>query len=184
MHKAIGRKAISMLLATFMAATAWAAEAPEAERQKLAEDYFRVSGYEDMYNDKKKVEEMISSQMYSLEQSLLPQMTPEQAAEYRRQMAAMRPDINRIIGTTLDAMRPDMIKVVAETYTAEELRAMVAFYSSESGRKIVAKNPQLMNQMMAIGGRHMGGMMKSMQKLVADRMQQSANAASGSGKGK
>jgi hypothetical protein len=61
---------------------------------------------------------------------------------------------------------------------------MVTFYSSETGRKIVAKNPQVMNQMMAIGGRHMGGMMQSMQKMITERLQKPARAASGPGKGK
>lgn len=178
------RSAVLMMLAVLLPASAWAAETPDAERQKLAEDYFRVSGYEDIYNDKKKVEEMISSQMYALEQSLTPQMTPEQAATYRREMAALRPDLNRIIAATLTAMRPDMIRTVADTYSAEELRAMVAFYSSETGRKIVARNPQLMNQMMAIGGRHMGGMMQSMQKMITERLQKPAKAASGPVKGK
>ncbi|MDF3031888.1 MAG: hypothetical protein K0R03_2446 [Moraxellaceae bacterium] len=178
------RSAIALLLMVFLSGLTWADDTASAERHKLAAEYFRVSGYEELYGDSRKVEEAISSQMYTLEQSVTANMAPADAADYRRFMAEMRPDINRVIAAALERMRPQMIDAVAETYGIEELRALVAFYSSETGQKIVARTPELTNRMMAVGGREMGEMMKSMQQLVASRLQQAPKPRAAAGKGK
>lgn len=40
-----------------------------------------------------------------------------------------------------DKLREESIKAMVETFTAEELKAMIAFYGSDTGRSISAKTP-------------------------------------------
>lgn len=176
------RGVVAMLL---LAASALAAAAEaSAEQQKLAAEYFRVSGFEEMYSDPDKIYAMVESQMRSMDASITAQMPPDKAAEYRRQMTAVAPEMKRVILQAVQRMKPDMVAAVAKTYSVAELRALVDFYSSAIGRSIVAKNPALMDNMMAVSGARMGEMMQELQGVVANQVNSSRQPAAKPAKGK
>lgn len=176
-----GFVAMLLLAASTLAA---AAGAVSAEQQKLAEEYFRVSGFEEMYSDPEKIYGMVESQMRSMDASITAQMSPESAADYRRQMTAIAPDMKRVILQAVQRMKPDMVAAVAKTYSAGELKALVNFYSSPIGSSIVAKNPALMDSMMAVSGARMGEMMQELQGVVAGQMSGARQPAAKPAKGK
>lgn len=163
----ITRFATAALLALGLSLPALAAEPAPDERTTLAQTYFRVSGIEAMYSDPDKLVGMVNAQMQAVEANLAAQMTPEQLAAYRAHMAALAPDLRRVIGDAVRRMRPDMIAAVARTYSVPELKALIAFYDSPTGRAIVAKNDVLLEDMGQVSGRHMAAMMQDLQQLMA-----------------
>jgi len=52
---------------------------------------------------------------------------------------------------TLPALYDKMVKVYAETYTKEDIKAMLAFYDSPVGKKITAKSGELAEKAQAAG---------------------------------
>lgn len=159
------RRVAAGLLVLGLAAPALAAEAAD-ERTTLAQTYFRVSGFEAMYSDPDKLVAMVNAQMQAVEANLAAQMTPAQLEDYRRQMAALAPDLRRIIGTAVRRMSPDMVAALARTYSVEELKSLIAYYDSATGRAIVAKNDVLMQEIGQVSGHHMATMMQDLQRLM------------------
>ena len=45
-----------------------------------------------------------------------------------------------------ESLKPDLIKIYSEEFTASELREMIAFYSTDVGKKSIEKMPTLMAQ--------------------------------------
>ncbi len=64
----------------------------------------------------------------------------------------------------LPGMRQDMAKAMSEIYTADELRAQTAFYSTPAGQATLDKQPQLQSRITEL---MMPRMMKAMPKIQA-----------------
>jgi hypothetical protein len=67
------------------------------------------------------------------------------------------------------ALKPDMAEVYAREFTEPELREMLRFYQSPTGKKAAAKIPTLMQMGMEIGQRHVKDHMPELQKLIQDK---------------
>ena len=67
------------------------------------------------------------------------------------------------------ALEPDMAEMYAREFTEPELREMLRFYQSPTGRKAAAKIPTLMQMGMEIGQRHVKDHMPELQKLIQDK---------------
>lgn len=73
-----------------------------------------------------------------------------------------------------EAMKPELAALIAETFTDAELDAANAFFASEEGQSILAKQPALMQQAGQIGQRRMMEVMPVVQaeiKRIVDEMQ-------------
>lgn len=69
----------------------------------------------------------------------------------------------------LPGMRQDMAKAMADIYTADELRAQTAFYSTPAGQATLDKQPQLQSRITEL---MMPRMMKAMPKVQAMAQEQ------------
>ena len=172
------------LLALVLAGAALAAEPVPDERTRLAEAYFRASGYEEMYSDPDKLMAMVEGQMQAMFTGMTAEMTPEHAADFHRGMAGFMPELKRVAVKTINGMKPDLVAALARTYSVEELRALVQFFGSPVGRDVVAKNPQLMQALMEINGVHLTGMMKELQTILGSQASAARKPAENSAKGK
>lgn len=172
----LARGLAPVLLALGLAGAAVAAPAVSAERQRLAEAYFRVGGFENVYSNPERIHGVVTAQMRAMEASMAERMTPQQRADFRRGLEAAAPDMKRIIGEAVTRMRPDMVKALAATYSEDELRALVTFYQSPVGRSVAAKNERLMQAMAEVGGRHTGKMMMQLEQALAAKVRPAANA--------
>lgn len=89
----------------------------------------------------------------------LPDAERERMAEF--QTKVMKTMIEEM---DLPGMRQDMAKAMSEIYTADELRAQSAFYSTPAGQATLEKQPQLQSRMTEL---MMPRMMKAMPKIQA-----------------
>jgi hypothetical protein len=60
-------------------------------------------------------------------------------------------------------------------YTEEELQALIKFYESPVGQKMIAKTPLLMQQTMAISQKHTANLMPKIQKMVKELVDELIN---------
>ncbi|OGV56381.1 MAG: hypothetical protein A2017_12605 [Lentisphaerae bacterium GWF2_44_16] len=69
---------------------------------------------------------------------------------------------------TWETVKNDMTKAYSETFTQEEIQAMIKFYSTPAGQSIVKKQPQLTQKIMLLT---MASMQKHMPELQASLME-------------
>ena len=124
---------------------------PQLEK---ASAYFRLSGMESMYTDKEKVNAMLEGMMNELKQAAAQRMTPAQNQELNRRLAGIMPSVNQVVIDYFARMQPEMIQLLANTYTEEELDALIKFYSSPEGKKIVSKSLTVVRGMTDITQQH------------------------------
>lgn len=167
-------RALAGLVFLGVAAASWAADT--APQQALAQQYFKVSGMDSMYADKKQLANAIDMQLAGMEKSFAQQMPPEKVAEFHQVMEKMKPTLHASTAKAVDKMRPVLVKLVAERYSEAELKALIAFYNSPEGKSVVAKNPKVMAEIMHITGEYMGAAMQDMQKDLMQALQESAAA--------
>jgi len=92
-------------------------------------------------------------QMGSMPQQMIAQMTagknlsPEEQEKIAREMEKFQSVVARVMDW--DKVEPIFIKMYADTFDAQDVQAMIDFYDSPAGRKMVDKTPQLMQNMMA-----------------------------------
>jgi hypothetical protein len=141
---------------------------------ELAQQYFKVAGLDKMYTDKKQIDAAIDGQIKMAEKNLAQRMPPEKLAEFHAALLKTRPSLNASVTQALAKMRPELVQVIAQNYTEQELKALVAFYSSAEGRTIVTKNPAMMSAMMGVSGKYMGPVMQDMQKNLMRALQETA----------
>lgn len=67
------------------------------------------------------------------------------------------------------ALKPDLAEVYAREFTEPELRELLRFYQSPTGKKAATKIPTLMQMGMEIGQRHVRDHMPELQKLFQEK---------------
>lgn len=88
-----------------------------------------------------------------------PDATPEQKAKAEK----VQNDIMELSMNAAKKMITQMDQLYAEVYSEDDLKAMKAFFTSESGKSMISKQPQLMEKMMP--------MMQQMQKELMPQIQ-------------
>ncbi len=92
--------------------------------------------------------QQMASQMMGLMAEALGKANPGKEAEIR---AAVTDLILPEFSAAMPEMLDDMAKLYTLHFTAEELRAVIAFYETPVGRKTIEKMPVLMQQAMIMG---------------------------------
>ena len=67
---------------------------------------------------------------------------------------------------TWKALEPDFVKLYSDAYTEDEIDGILAFYRTPLGRTMLAKNPALTEQSIAISQRRMAELAPKIQALV------------------
>ena len=120
--------ALALCLGLFTAAPSMAQENDAARRLQLAEQYVELSLGD---NVAKMVGQVIEEEL-----AASPDMSD-------RERAWMRANMPPMILEAIDRMASDMAPVYAETFTLEELEALVAFYSTPLGQSVAVKEFEL-----------------------------------------
>lgn len=77
-------------------------------------------------------------------------------------VAAMREEMS------WEKMEDPMIDIYLKHYTEEEIQDMLAFYRSDTGRSMVEKMPQVMNESMVVAQQMMRSFMPRIQELAME----------------
>ena len=120
--------AAAALAASAIAAPALAQDPDAARRLQLAEQYVELSLGENIA--------ALVGQIVEEDLAASPDMSD-------RERAWMRANMPPMILEAIDRMAKDMAPIYAETFTIEELEALVAFYSTPLGQAVAIKEFEL-----------------------------------------
>lgn len=126
-------RALTMTLALAVPASA-------QDTRSLAEDYVELPAVQSMLDSMFGGETLAANLAASL---------PNNLAINESQVAAVATLMANEMSALEPVMRETMISNLADTFTAQELEAMIAFYGSEVGTAILTKNQAMMGRIMA-----------------------------------
>jgi hypothetical protein len=96
------------------------------------------------------------------------QMAPDATPEARQKAEELQNKIMDLSMSEAKALISKMDAIYASVYSEAELKAMVAFFKSSEGQSMMAKQPQIMAQMMPLITQMQQGLMPKIQKLVEE----------------
>lgn len=89
------------------------------------------------------------------------EMTEEQKAEVARIQAKTQEIVRKAL--SWEQMRPVYLDVYKKTYTRDDVRAITKFYESAAGKRMLDKNPALMQNIMSAVQQKMVPMLEELQ---------------------
>jgi len=141
----------------------------ETSRIKAADLHATVADA-DALLEKMRFEDMIGKSIEAQQKAMAKAMTQmggrNMSDAEKTRMAEFQAKMMKVMLDEMDlpGMRQDMAKAMAEIYTADELRAQSAFYSTPAGQATLDKQPQLQSRITEL---MMPRMMKAMPKVQA-----------------
>lgn len=124
------------------------------------------------------VRKMMPSQMKTMRQAM--EKDEKLSAEAAANADAMRAKMEKVTAKAIDEMaqemsweklKDDYIAIYAETYTEEELRGLVAFYSSPAGRAFTKKQPELTQRSMQLAQKQMFEWLPKIRAMTKEAME-------------
>ena len=73
-------------------------------------------------------------------------------------------------------LQPEYVRLYMEAFTEDELRELIAFYQTETGKKSVSLMPQLMQQGATLGRRQVQDNQHELEQMILERMEQLTNS--------
>ena len=67
---------------------------------------------------------------------------------------------------TWDFLKNDLITIYSETFTEQELKSVIKFYQSPTGKKIVSKTPELMKRSMEMTQKRVMDIIPKLEKIA------------------
>jgi uncharacterized protein len=134
--------ALALALSAAVFSTPLKAQAPEPARLAAAREMMEVAGVA------KQFDELMPLLAQQLSQSFMA-VAPEKAEEIRQVFAQLPAKFIDRKGELIDAVA----SLYAQELSVEELGAVCAFYKSAAGAKLLAVQPQIARQSMALGQR-------------------------------
>ena len=134
--------ALALALSAVVLSAALQAQAPDPARLAAAREMMEVAGVA------KQFDELMPLLAQQLSQSFMA-VAPEKAEEIRQVFAQLPAKFIDRKGELIDAVA----NLYAQELSVEELGAVSAFYKSAAGAKLLAVQPQIARQSMALGQR-------------------------------
>ena len=75
-----------------------------------------------------------------------------------------------------ESLKPDMVQIYANAFTASELKELIAFYRTPTGKKTIEKMPQLMSQGGQIGAKRVQDNIQELQQSIKEEAERIKNS--------
>ncbi len=144
-----------------MSLTVTAPLAEDATKRALAEELMMLNNVQQ--NVERMFAQMKEAQVAMLGSLELPEDKVEEAQQLQARLLAVLDE-----ELSWPSLKEEYLDVYTEIFTREELKALLEFSKSETGRSINAKMPQLMQKTMQIGQRHSQQAIPRMQEVMEE----------------
>jgi uncharacterized protein len=123
----------------------------------------------------------VRQQTHRMMDSMVEQMQAMTAATIRARYPQIKPaesaKLNKISdevlrGMPLDAMLDDMVPVYQKYLNQSDVDAMIVFYQSPTGKKLISQMPQITQEAMQVSYRHMEKQVDEVMQKVEDLVKQ------------
>jgi hypothetical protein len=103
-------------------------------------------------------------------------MTPEQ----KTTLSHFQEQVFNLVETQMSwkALEPQYTDLYEQTYTEDELDAIIAFYKSPAGASMISKTPELTTRSMELSQARMTALMPQLKQMMNDFMREAAKSAS------
>jgi hypothetical protein len=168
------KRALTIAVAiALIAATVFSASAQNQPRQALAEELLTLLKVkENIERSLGAMQQMVNSQ---LERLMPADASSAAAADMKTRLNKVMEMVNQEL--TWDKMKKDQIALYADTFTEQELKDMIAFYKTPSGKAFIDKQPELLKKSMEITQKLLGEVIPKIQAMVKEA-QEAAEKAS------
>jgi hypothetical protein len=133
------RISVSLIIGIALLWCASPAKADEASKTAKAEELLQLTQADQMM---KMMEPMMKG--------MIAQANKDMSAEQRAKAGEMQEKIVAVMTASLNKAKPALAKVYTDTYTEEELDAILTFYKSPAGKALIQKMPEVMQRMMPV----------------------------------
>jgi len=141
------RKVIALTLSLLLPGLAWAAPPSEEQIERLLQ-------LTDAQRQTETVSAQLEAQIRGAAESILPpDATPEDHAAMARALETTMGPLRRMLAW--DQMRGLYVEMYQKTYEAEDVEAIIAFYETPAGQRLLERQPLLMQNLMQASQRMM-----------------------------
>mgnify|MGYP003582744797 FL=1 len=116
------------------------------------------------------VSQMGAMQRELLERALPADAPPERRAQLQRLFEEQQVEMRRLL--TWEKMLPVYLEVYRQTYEAEDIEAMIAFYETAAGQRMVERQPALLRNLMGAVARVMEPELAGLRERTERSMEQ------------
>ena len=168
------------MIALIAASLSWSGggvRAEDASRHALADELLNVMNMKQtVENSFAMVKKMIPAQMKQMKLTQAKPGAPLPAAKREALDKAMDKAMGKMMDVVAEdlswaKLKDDYVTIYAETFTADELKGLIAFYKSPAGRAFVAKQPELMERSMKVTQKRMLEIMPKIQALTKEAIE-------------
>ena len=138
-NRSMKRISVSLIIGIALLWCASPAKADEASKTAKAEELLQLTQADQMM---KMMEPMMKG--------MIAQANKDMSAEQRAKAGEMQEKIVAVMTASLNKAKPALAKVYTDTYTEEELDAILTFYKSPAGKALIQKMPEVMQRMMPV----------------------------------
>jgi hypothetical protein len=149
------RISVSLIIGVALLWCASPARADEASKTAKAEELLQLTQGDQMM---KMMEPMMKGMM--------AQADKDMSAEQRAKVGEMREKIMAVVAESLNKAKPALAKVYTETYTEDEIDAILAFYKSPAGKALLQKMPEVMQRMVPVMMKMMNDVQPEIKALI------------------
>ena len=146
---------VYLIICTALLCCAPPARADEATKSAKAEELIQLTQTDQMM---KMMEPMMKGMM--------AQANKDIPAEQRAKVGEMQEKLLSMITVRINKAKPALAKVYTDTYTEEELDAILTFYKSPAGKSLIQKMPEVMQRSMPVMMQMMSDLQPEIMKMV------------------
>ena len=163
----------SMVKLVICIALALPAFADDASKTAKIQELFQLTHVDQI--QKQMVQQMRSMVSTQVANTLPKSIPPETSREIAQDEDHMFDVIMSRVGWA--TLAPKMVQIYAETFSEDEIDAILAFYKSPAGQAFLDKMPTLMNKTMAITQENMQAIMPEIQRMSKEMVEKYAHRA-------
>lgn len=152
------RFALSGIFIMFLLLALRPADAQQDQQHQLADEILTLTHVAE--RTQKMFDNLKQMQIAQIDRMKLPPEAHDLATAYREKLGEIMAQ-----EMSWPKVKEEYVKVYADTFSAEELRAIVTFYKTPSGQALIAKTPKLLEQSMQIAQRHLQNIAPKIREL-------------------
>lgn len=160
----ISRVAVGIVVCALLSSSAGVSQAQEASDQKRA-DVRRLLELTGAMKIGKLMSDAMVAQMTNLLRSTHPDIP-------QRVLDVLPGEVNAVIGENLPAFGERAAAIYEKYYSAEDVRGLIAFYSSPLGKKVIEVTPPLTQESMLAGQKWGESLGPEIQRRIQARLKQ------------
>ncbi len=149
---------------SLLCCAAFAQEEISEERKQKALEMLEVSGSKEALAQVREQVKIMMQQQFA--QNAKPEADPARMQAIQEEAMAWMDQF-----LTWESMQEMYVEIYAEVFTVEEMQAVIDFYKSEAGQKMLEKMPELVRKSMEVTQKQIMDKMPEFQKRMEEKLE-------------